>query len=241
MLILKNISKKFHNTVILDAINLEVKKGEIALLLGASGVGKSTLLRILNNLETADSGTVTLDGKAIDVTGVSKEQSIGMIFQHFNLFEHLTVEQNITLPLEKVLKKTKAEAHAIAQQLLEHYGLALKGNDAISQLSGGQKQRLAIARALALNPKVLCADEPTSALDPLLTHFVAKNLQQLAQEGLTVVVASHDIALLSDLQCTIYLMQGGKIVESALSKEFFAHKNNYPLINAFVGSPACPS
>lgn len=234
MLVIKNLSKKFNGHVILDNVNLEVKRGEIALLLGESGVGKSTLLRILNNLETADSGTVSLDGKIIDLAMVNQSHTVGMIFQQFNLFDHLTVQENIALPLEKVLHLSKPEAQKQAQFLLTLYGLENKAHVSISQLSGGQKQRLAIARALALQPKVLCADEPTSALDPLLTQFVAKNLQELAQQGLTVLVASHDISLLSDLQCTIYLMKAGKIVESASSDEFQAHRNNYPLISSFV-------
>jgi polar amino acid transport system ATP-binding protein len=135
-----------------------------------------------------------------------------------------------------VLKKTKKEAQEIAQKLLTHYGLESKAQESIAQLSGGQKQRLAIARAVALNPKVLCADEPTSALDPLLTQFVAKNIQYLADQGLTIMVASHDTALISHLRCTIYLMKAGKIVESASSIDFNADKKFYPLINAFVTS-----
>ncbi len=234
MLSITNLTKKFNNTTILDAITLQVNKGEIALLLGESGVGKSTLLRILNNLESVDSGTISLDGVVLDLKMVNQNLTIGMIFQQFNLFDHLTVEQNITLPLEKALGKTKEEAHAIAQALLVRYGLEKKAHDAIAQLSGGQKQRLAIARALALNPKVLCADEPTSALDPLLTHFVAKNIQQLADQGLTVLVASHDTALITHLKCTIYLMKAGKIVESAGSNDFLNNKTAYPKIHAFV-------
>lgn len=236
MLIIKNLSKKYKNTVVLDEVSLRVDKGEIALLLGQSGVGKSTLLRILNGLDAADSGTVTVDGIQVDLTGTKNNLAIGMIFQQWNLFDHLTVEENITLPLEKVLHISKMEAHTHAQKLLKHYGLESKTNDSIMQLSGGQKQRLAIARALALNPKVLCADEPTSALDPLLTHFVAKNIQQLAQEGLTVLVASHDTALISQLQCTIYLMKSGKIVETAQSDDFCTARQQYPLIHEFVGN-----
>jgi polar amino acid transport system ATP-binding protein len=235
MLTINNLSKKYHSQVILDNVSLEVKKGEIALLLGESGVGKSTLLRILNNLETADSGTVHIDGALVDLTSVNKEHSVGMIFQQFNLFGHYTVEQNITMPLEIVLKKSKKEAHELAQKLLIHYGLESKADLLVTQLSGGQKQRLAIARAIAMSPKVLCADEPTSALDPLLTNFVAKNIQQLADQGLTIVVASHDTALISHLRCTIYLMKAGKIVETATSRDFGMNKNHYPLISAFVG------
>lgn len=235
MLIIENLSKKFKDRTILDAVSLRVNTGEIAVLLGQSGVGKSTLLRILNGLETADAGTVSVDGKVLDLSAEKHNQSIGMIFQQWNLFDHLTVEENITLPLEKVLHYSKTDAKATAHKLLNHFGLETKSQDSIMQLSGGQKQRLAIARAVALSPTVLCADEPTSALDPFLTGFVAKNIQQLAQEGLTLLVASHDISLVFQLRCTIYLMEAGKIVESAQSEDFRVHKQRYPRINDFVG------
>lgn len=236
MLIIENLTKKYKNTLVLDSVSLCVNKGEIALLLGESGVGKSTLLRILNRLEKPDSGKVILDGTPLDLSSTSRDLVIGMIFQQWNLFNHLSVERNITLPLEKVLNKTHSDAQKIAHKLLTLYGLETKAYDSIMQLSGGQKQRLAIARALALNPKVLCADEPTSALDPNLTYFVAKNIQQLAQQGLTVLVASHDTALIAQLDCTIYLMKAGKIIEVAKSDDFRACRQNYPLINAFVGN-----
>lgn len=236
MLIIKNLCKKYKNLTVLDSVSLQVGKGEVALLLGESGVGKSTLLRILNTLEKADSGTAALDGNTLDLTGTKNNSPIGMIFQQWNLFDHLTVEENITLPLEKVLRYSKEQAKKRAHALLKQYGLEAKAPESIMQLSGGQKQRLAIARALALNPKVLCADEPTSALDPLLTNFVAKNLQQLAQEGLTVLIASHDTALINQLHCTIYLMQAGKIIETASSDDFRANRNKYPNIKEFVGA-----
>jgi len=234
MLKIENVSKKFNEKVVLDNFSLLVDKGEVAVLLGPSGVGKSTILRVLNNLETIDSGNIFYNNKEIDIKSINKNHLIGMVFQLFNLFEHLTVEQNITLALEKVMNKSKKNARKIALELLTHYGLADKKEKFISQLSGGQKQRLAIARALAIKPQILCMDEPTSSLDPLLTTHVANNIQELADEGYLILVATHDTDLLEKLNCTIYLMDKGKIIESATSIEFFKNKETYPLINKFV-------
>lgn len=230
MLEIKNLSKKFNQKVVLNNVSLSVKPGEIAFLLGASGVGKSTLLRILNKLETADSGTITLNQKPL----YENPHAVGMVFQQFNLFEHMTVERNITFALEKAAKMTCTEAQAIARTLLDKYGLLDKAHLYVSQLSGGQKQRLAIARTLALKPYVICMDEPTSALDPLLTNYVAQAIQELGREGYVVLVASHSIALLRQLNCTIYLMDKGTIVQTASSPEFNHNEGAYPLIKKFV-------
>jgi ABC-type polar amino acid transport system ATPase subunit len=234
MLSIKNLSKEFRGKKILDNLTFEIKRGEIALFLGASGVGKSTLLRILNNLETIDTGTITLDDKPIDLKNVNKTHMVGMVFQHFNLFEHLTVEQNITIALEKAAKKTAQEAKKIAHKLLAQYGLEDKADAYITQLSGGQKQRLALARTLALEPNIVCLDEPTSALDPLLTSYVASMIQSLAAQNYIILVATHDTTLLEKLSCTIYLMQQGRILETTTSQEFYAHKQRYPAIARFV-------
>jgi ABC-type polar amino acid transport system ATPase subunit len=234
MLKLEQITKIFNGKEVLHAISLTVRRGEIAVLLGSSGVGKSTLLRILNNLETIDTGTVTLDGAPLDLAKVNQTHTVGIVFQNFNLFEHLTVQQNITLALEKVLKQSSSQAQETATTLLKQYGLADKAQQYISQLSGGQKQRLAIARTLALKPKIICFDEPTSALDPLLTSQIAREIQDLAQQGYIILVATHDTTLLERLQCTIYLMESGSIVETAPSQQFFANKNAYPRIASFV-------
>ncbi len=215
-------------------MSLSVDKGKIAILLGPSGVGKSTLLRILNNLETIDSGSVTFDGKPLDLKKINQEHICGMLFQSFNLFEHLTVEQNITLALEKVLGKSKSDAQKIAHDLLKRYGLLEKALAYPSQLSGGQKQRLAIARTVAMKPKIICFDEPTSALDPLLTTHVAKTIQELANEGYIVVIASHDTALLDKLTCNIYLMDKGTIAQNASSQDFFKDPSSYPQLKRFV-------
>lgn len=234
MLNIKHFSKSIRGKTIVNDLSLQVKRGEIAVLLGSSGVGKSTLLRMLNNLETVDTGNVELDGICLDLAQVNQKHTIGIVFQHFNLFEHLTVEQNITLALEHVLHKDKAQAKTIAHGLLKHYGLADKAEYMVSQLSGGQKQRLAIVRTLALKPTVICLDEPTSALDPLLTTHVAHTIKELAAQGYVVIIATHDISLVEKLPCTIHFMCGGTIVESANSHDFFAHKNQYPNIASFV-------
>ncbi|MDR3551310.1 MAG: ATP-binding cassette domain-containing protein [Candidatus Babeliales bacterium] len=234
MLKIENLTKIFGHKKILNGINLSVRKGEIAVLLGQSGTGKSTLLRTLNNLEKPDAGTIELNGKTLDLAHVAKEHTIGMVFQHFNLFEHLTVEENITLALEKVVGKTHQEAIIIAADLLKHYGLADKGDLYVSELSGGQKQRLALARTLALKPQVICLDEPTSALDPLLTTHVANTIQDLAAQGYIVLVASHDVGLLEKLDCTIYLMANGSIIESVESTAFKHNKAKYPMLSKFI-------
>ncbi len=234
MLKIENLNKTFHGKKIIDDVSLTVDKGKIAVLLGPSGVGKSTLLRLLNNLETIDSGTILLNDKKLDLTAVNKTHTVGMVFQQFNLFDHLTVEQNITLPLEKILSKSKQEAEDIAHSLLSHYGLETLKNKYPAQLSGGQKQRLGLARTVALKPKIICLDEPTSALDPLLTTHVANTIQKLASEGYIILVASHDVELLKKLDCTIYLMSKGKIVESTGSENFRNNREQFPLINKFI-------
>ncbi len=234
MLDIKNVSKSFGTKTILDHVSLQVSKGEIAVLLGASGVGKSTLLRILNHLETPDTGSFYLNGKSIDLKTVNQTHTVGFVFQSFNLFDHLTVEENITLALEKSLGKSKSESKKIAVRLLEHYGLSDKATAYPADLSGGQKQRLALARTLALKPQVVCLDEPTSALDPMLTAYVATTIQELAKEGYIVLVATHDTSLLERLHATIYLMKQGKIVETATSSELAKSPASYPQIKNFI-------
>ena len=234
MLKIDNVTKSFNKKKILNNVSFTVQKGEIALFLGSSGVGKSTLLRILNNLETVNSGTISLNGTPINLATINTTHTVGMVFQHFNLFDHLTVEQNITLPLERVLKKTSPEAQKITHTLLERYGLLDKKNKYAAQLSGGQKQRLAIARALAMEPKIICLDEPTSALDPVLTSYVANNIQQLATDGYIVLVATHDTDLLKKLNCTIYLMSEGSIIETAQSQQLHNNPDTFPRIKKFI-------
>lgn len=234
MLKLENITKIFHGKKVIDNVSVNVGTGEIAVFLGPSGVGKSTLLRLLNNLETLDAGTVLLNGKKLDLSMINKTHTISLVFQQFNLFEHLTVEQNIMLALEKTMGKSRKKAHIVAHELLKQYELTDKAHNYVSQLSGGQKQRLALARTIALKPKIICLDEPTSALDPLLTTHVAHTIQQLAHEGYIVLIATHDTALLDKLNCTIYLMHEGKIIESATSADFRKNQDEYPQIKQFV-------
>ena len=234
MLKINNLTKLFNTKKVLNNISLTVEKGEVALFLGASGVGKSTLLRILNNLETVNSGTLSLDGTPLDLTTINTTHTVGIVFQNFNLFDHLTMEENITLPLEQVMKKTPADAEKIAHDLLQQYNLLDNKNKYASQLSGGQKQRLAIARALAMQPKIICLDEPTSALDPVLTSYVASNIQQLAHDGYIVLVATHDTDLLAKLNCTIYLMHEGSIIETAHSEALKNNPEQFPRLKRFI-------
>lgn len=234
MLVIKQLTKTFNQKLILNNIDLSVKRGEIAILLGQSGVGKSTLLRILSNLELADSGTITLDGVMLDPMRINKEHIVGMVFQAFNLFDHLTVEENITLPLQKVLNNTLIDAQKKAYELLSCYELQEKKYAYPPSLSGGQKQRLAIARALALTPQIICLDEPTSALDPLLTTHVAHNIQELAQQNYIVLIATHDTDLLKKLKGMVYLMHEGCIIEAGDSQDLSNNVEKYPLISSFL-------
>lgn len=234
MLTLTNVSCKIGTNLIVRAVSLKVKHGEIAVLLGGSGVGKSTLLRVLNNLAPLSNGSITLDGKPLDLKNVNKAHTVGLIFQQFNLFEHLSVIENITIVLDQVMKIPKQEAHAQAMTLLKSYGLAEKASMPVSRLSGGQRQRLALSRALAVQPKVLCADEPTSALDPLLTAHVARSFEKLAAQNLIVLIATHDVSLIEQLNCTIHLMEQGTIVESSTSTAYKENPTQYPLLRKFL-------
>ena len=234
MLVINQLNKTINGKNILHDISFSVNAGEVAVFLGESGVGKSTLIRVLNNLETINSGDIFLDKKKIDPATIHQSHVMGMVFQHFNLFEHMTTEENVTFALEKVVKISKKKANEIARDILKKYGLLDKANVYPSRLSGGQKQRLALARSLALKPRVICFDEPTSALDPLLTTFVANNIMDLAREGYIILIATHDTTLLEKLDCKIYLMKEGKIVETVLSKDFWHQRARYPQISSFV-------
>lgn len=234
MLSIKNLSKQFGTKKVIDDVSFDVPQGGIAVLLGSSGVGKSTLLRVLNNLESLDKGVITLDEKPLDISTATKDHICGMVFQQFNLFPHMSVLENITFPLEKTSGKSKKDAETIGLELLAQYNLTDKKDSYPSQLSGGQKQRLALARTIALKPKIICFDEPTSALDPLLTTHVARTIQELADAGYIVLIATHDTALLDKLSCSIYLMDSGKIVETASANELKSNPNSYPKISQFV-------
>ncbi|QQR53644.1 amino acid ABC transporter ATP-binding protein [bacterium] len=234
MLAIKHLFKVYRKTTILHDINVSLYRGEIAVFLGKSGVGKSTLLRIIAGIEQADRGSCTLDMQPINTKVVHHSPQVGMVFQHFNLFEHMNVLRNITLALELVQKKSKTNAQQIALALLESFGLVEKAYAMPGQLSGGQKQRVAIARAIALKPSVLCLDEPTSALDPESGKMTIKILQELAQKQYTIAIASHDPRLLDQLDCTIHLMYKGAIIESASSTLFKKEPDNYPCIRDFI-------
>lgn len=238
MLTIKNLNKEFHGKKVVDNITLSIPKGSVTIFLGASGVGKSTLLRILSSLETADTGQILIDGQLLNRTSQVKDHVVGMVFQQFNLFSHKTVKQNIALPLEKVLKKTKAEAEKIADALLERFNLQDLASKSVELLSGGQKQRLALARTLAMHPSIICMDEPTSALDPLLTSYVAQIISELAAQGYIIIIATHDTVLVEKIDCEVHLMKDGKIIESASSASLKQNADAYPYIKNFIAGQA---
>lgn len=229
-----HLSKTIRDKKILKDLNFEVDHGKIAVFLGGSGVGKSTLLRVLNNLENYDSGSFILDDSTLNLANINHAHTIGMVFQHFNLFENLNAEDNIIFTLTHCKGLNKKEARHIAKELLERYDLQDKSEAYISQLSGGQKQRLAIARTLAVNPKIICLDEPTSALDPRLTNQVAKFITELAAENRIIILTTHDMNLLEQLDAHLFLMEQGSIVESASKSECLAHPATYPKMQNFL-------
>lgn len=233
MLSVTNVHKSIKGKTILNSISFDVPRGRVAAFIGGSGAGKTTLLRILNNLESLDAGTVLLDGMALDLQTVSKNHTVGMVFQHFNLFEHLSVQENITLPLCQQ-GATKEQATAVADSLLQKYGLQDKAKNSPSKLSGGQKQRLAIARTQALNPQIICMDEPTSALDPILTSQVATYVQELAKENRIVLLTTHDMGLLNCLDCHLFFMKDGNIVEQTTKEAFKAAPDSFPYCRSYL-------
>jgi len=222
---IKNAVKTFGGTVqALRGVDLSVKKGEVVLIIGPSGSGKSTLLRSVNRLERLDSGSISIDGESVtdekaDIRHIREE--VGMVFQSFNLFPHLSVIENITLSPTIVLKQGKEEAAALARKLLAKVGLSDKEKAWPEQLSGGQQQRVAIARALAMNPKVMLFDEPTSALDPEMIKEVLDVMTDLAREGMTMLVVSHEMGFARAAAHRIIFMDAGQIVEEAPPETFF--------------------
>ncbi len=221
---IKNVRKSFGALEVLRGIDLEIKKGEVVLLIGPSGSGKSTLLRSINRLEHLDSGDIVVDGRSVtdaktDIRRVREEA--GMVFQNFNLFPHLDCVGNIILSPMSVQKKSREEATALALRLLEKVGLKEKARSFPDQLSGGQQQRVAIARALAMNPAVMLFDEPTSALDPEMIKEVLDVMTDLAREGMTMLVVSHEMGFARAAANRVCFMDQGQIVESAPPDEFF--------------------
>ena len=212
---IEHVSKRFGRVVALDDVSLTVERGEVIVIIGPSGSGKSTLLRCINHLETADSGRIVVDGIPLtDAKNIDKVRAeTGMVFQLFNLFPHLTALENIMLAQRIVRKRTYKEAERIARQLLEKVGIPEKADVYPAQLSGGQQQRVAIARALAMQPKIMLFDEPTSALDPEMIKEVLDVMLDLAREGMTMVVVSHEMGFVKAAAKRIFFMCEGHIIE----------------------------
>ena len=210
----------------LNGVNADIKRGEVVVVIGPSGSGKSTFLRCLNLLEVPTDGTVTFDNVNITDPSVNiniHRQRMGMVFQHFNLFPHMTILKNMTLAPRKLLKKSKAEAESKAMSLLQRVGLADRANAYPSQLSGGQKQRIAIVRALCMEPQVMLFDEPTSALDPEMVGEVLDVMKNLAREGMTMVVVTHEMGFAREVADRVIFMDEGVIVEEGTPDEIFNH------------------
>ncbi|KOF56430.1 MULTISPECIES: amino acid ABC transporter ATP-binding protein [Clostridium] len=229
MIDLVDIKKDFNGNEVLKGINLTVEKGEVIAIIGPSGTGKSTLLRCINQLEQVTSGDIRVDGKSVFSKKQKKNelrQKIGMVFQHFNLFPHLTVLQNLTIAPVKIKKETPKEAEEKALALLERVGLKDKSNCFPSRLSGGQKQRVAIARTLAMSPDVILFDEPTSALDPEMVGEVLQVMKELAKDGMTMIVVSHEMGFAREVCDKVVFMDGGNIVEQGTPEEVFDNPQN---------------
>ena len=231
---IENLHKSFDQLEVLKGIDLQIYKGEVVALIGASGSGKSTLLRCINRLETVTSGNVIVDNIKLDnsIKNISKvRQEVGMVFQQFNLFPHMTVLENVTVSPIQVLNKSKAEAEIEAIKLLEKVGMKDKKDVYPKKLSGGQQQRVAIARALAMNPKIMLFDEPTSALDPELVGEVLQVMKQLAFEGMTMVVVTHEMGFAKEVADRVIFMADGVIEEQGDPKEVLVHPKSERLIS----------
>ena len=225
MIDVKNLSKSFGDNLVLDGISEHIRPGEKVVVIGPSGSGKSTFLRCLNLLETPSAGTITFDGTEItgpkaDINAIRRQ--MGMVFQHFNLFPNMTIRKNITLAPVQTKLMSQAEADEAAAALLKRVGLEEKADAYPAQLSGGQKQRIAIVRALAMHPKVLLFDEPTSALDPEMVGEVLEVMKELAREGMTMVVVTHEMGFAREVGSRVVFMDGGVIVEENAPAELFA-------------------
>ena len=217
-----NLHKKFNDIEVLEGITEEIDEGEVVVVIGPSGSGKSTFLRCLNLLETPDDGEVIIDGEQINLPGVDVDRlrrKMGMVFQHFNLFPHLTVLENITLAPIKVNGLSEEEANKKAMELLDRVGLTEKANEYPTSLSGGQKQRIAIARALAMDPKIMLFDEPTSALDPEMVGEVLDVMKRLAKNGMTMVVVTHEMGFAREVGTRLLFIDEGKVLEKGTPNE----------------------
>ena len=221
----------------LDGVSVDIKKGEVVVVIGPSGSGKSTFLRCLNLLEVPTGGQILFNG--VDITDKScninlHRQKMGMVFQHFNLFPHMTILRNMTLAPVKLLHKSQEEADAQALKLLQRVGLGDRGNASPAQLSGGQKQRVAIVRALMMEPEVMLFDEPTSALDPEMVGEVLEVMKELAHDGMTMVVVTHEMGFAREVGSRVLFMADGKLVEQGTPEQIFEHPQN-PRLQDFLG------
>ncbi|MBD8539849.1 amino acid ABC transporter ATP-binding protein [Frigoribacterium sp. CFBP 8751] len=224
LVVVDHVNKHFGDLHVLKDITTTVGKGEVVVVIGPSGSGKSTLCRAINRLETIDDGVITIDGMRLPEEGAALARlraDVGMVFQSFNLFSHKTILENVMLGQLKVRKRSKAEARERAMQLLERVGVANQADKMPSQLSGGQQQRVAIARALAMDPKVMLLDEPTSALDPEMITEVLDVMVQLAKDGMTMIVVTHEMGFARKAADRVVFMADGQIVEEATPEKFF--------------------
>lgn len=226
MIKVDHITKQFKQLKAVDDVSLEIEKGEIVCLIGPSGSGKSTVLRCIHGLEKPEKGEVYIDGQLLDPSKpdyMTLRRRMGFVFQHFHLFPNMSVMDNLTLAQIQVMKKTKEEAEKTAADLLKRVGLLDKRDEYPSKLSGGQKQRVAIARALCINPEVMLFDEPTSALDPEMVVEVLDVMKELAQQGMTMVIVTHEMGFAKEVATRMVFLEDGKIVEEGNTKEFFEH------------------
>ncbi|HJA52222.1 MAG TPA: amino acid ABC transporter ATP-binding protein [Candidatus Massiliomicrobiota merdigallinarum] len=225
MIKVENLVKQFKDLKAVNDVSLDIKKGEIVCLIGPSGSGKSTVLRCINGLEKPESGHIYVNDQLLDEkdpeTYKKLRSLMGFVFQHFNLFPNMTVLENLTLAPIQVMKKSKDEAEQIACQYLERVGLLDKKDEYPNKLSGGQKQRVAIARSLCMNPQIMLFDEPTSALDPEMVIEVLEVMQELANEGMTMVVVTHEMGFARTVADRVIFLEDGKIVEENTAEEFF--------------------
>lgn len=234
MIVVKDLKKNYNGLDVLKGIDLTINKGDVVCLVGPSGCGKSTFLRCLTRLEEPDGGTVMLDGKEITERDIDATRAqMGMVFQHFNLFPHLTVKKNITLAPVRLGRMSQATADKQAMELLERIGLADKAGVYPNMLSGGQKQRIAIVRALAMNPEVLLFDEPTSALDPEMVGEVLELMKELARDGMTMVVVTHEMGFAREVANRVIFIDEGVIKVDKPPQEFFKNPDN-PRLKAFL-------
>ena len=232
----KDLHKSYGQTEVIKGVDMTVRKGEVICIIGPSGAGKSTILRCLNGLEQATGGKIVVNGHDLTDSHVNIDQvreQVGMVFQHFNLFPHKTVLQNITLAPVTLKKKTPAEAETQARTLLERIGLSDKANEYPNMLSGGQKQRIAIVRALAMDPEVMLFDEPTSALDPEMVGEVLDLMRDLAKDGMTMAVVTHEMGFAREVADRVVFMADGKILEEGSPTDIFDHPQD-PRLQDFL-------